>query len=301
MPGVARHAKDQARHLRNLIRSSSSLDGPLGVPAARQATTTTIAIAGGKGGVGKTNVAVNLALCLAARGARVTLLDLDMGMADADLLLGVHTPYNLAHVLSGLRELQEVCVRLPGDLRFVSGTSGVERLANLSEFERCRLVRQLRGLEAINDFLILDCGAGISRNVVTFALAAGTVILVTTPEPTALTDTYATLKVLVRQHYGGSIQVLVNMVGDRAEARRIYQRIAEVSAKFLKYSIAECGYMLHDNHVELAVRGRSPFMLRFPKCAASSCLMAVASRLDVNRGRESASGGLFERVVGLFV
>ena len=262
---------------------------------------TTIAIAGGKGGVGKTNVAVNLALCLAARGWRVTLLDLDMGMADADLLLGVHASYNLAHVLSGLRKLDEVSIRLPGGLRFISGTSGIERLANLSEFERRRLVQQLHPLQADNDFLVLDCGAGISRNVTTFALAAGAVILVTTPEPTSLTDTYATLKVLIRAGCAGRVYVLVNMAGDRAEARRVFQRIAEVSKKFLKYPIADCGYMLHDDHVELAVRGRSPFVVRFPQCNAASCLTAIASRLDRDRNGESSSGGFFQRVVGLFV
>jgi len=299
MPELASSTEDQARGLRRLIQSfSSALDHTRADP---QGSATTIAVAGGKGGVGKTNVAVNLGLCLAANGRRVTLLDLDMGMADADLLLGVHAPYNLAHVLSGLRELEEVCIRLPGGLRFVPGVSGADRLANLSEFEGRRLVRQMRGLEHDNDFVVLDCGAGISRNVLMFALAAGTVVLVTTPEPAAITDTYAMIKVLVRRHYSGPIRLLVNMAGDRAEARRAYQRIAEVSAKFLKYPIADCGYMLHDSHVELAVRKRCPFVLRFPKCAASSCLTAVASRLDQARSRPSGSGAFLQRVVGLFV
>ena len=279
----------------DLIRSPPSTPG-----GRRQGRATTIAIAGGKGGVGKTNVAVNLALCLVARGWRVTLLDLDVGMADTDLLLGVHAPYNLAHVLSGLRKLDEISVRLPGGLRFISGTSGIERLANPSEFERRRLVQQLHSLEADNDFLVLDCGAGISRNVTTFAHAAGAVILVTTPEPTSLTDTYATLKVLVRGRCTGRIHVLVNMAGDSAEARRVFQRIEEVSQKFLKYPIADCGYMLHDDRVELAVRNRCPFVLRFPKCAATACLVAVASRLDRDQYRESGSGGLLRRAVGLF-
>ena len=309
MPEVAPTGEDQTRRGgtgspadatgfpagRGLIRSPPSTPG-----GRRQGRATTIAIAGGKGGVGKTNVAVNLALCLVARGWRVTLLDVDVGMADTDLLLGVHAPYNLAYVLSGLRKLDEISVRLPGGLRFISGTSGIERLANPSEFERRRLVRQLHSLEADNDFLVLDCGAGISRNVTTFAHAAGAVILVTTPEPTSLTDTYATLKVLVRGRCSGRIHVLVNMAGDSAEARRVFQRIKEVSQKFLKYPIADCGYMLHDDHVELAVRNRCPFVLRFPKCAATSCLVAVASRLDRDQYRESGSGGLLRCAVGLF-
>ena len=299
MPELASSREDQARGLRRLVRAfSSALDR---TPARCKAGATTIAVAGGKGGVGKTNVAVNLGLCLATRGHRVTLLDLDMGMADADVMLGVQAPYNLAHVLSGLRSLEEVCVRLPGGLRFVAGTCGVERLANLSEFECRRLVRQMRRVEPDNDFLVLDCGAGISRSVRMFALAAGTIVLVTTPEPAALTDTYATIKVLVRERRAGRIHLLVNMANDHTEARRAYQRIAEVSTKFLKYPIADCGYMLHDNHVELAVRNRSPFVLQFPKCTASSCLMAVASLLDQAPSRDSGSGAILQRAVGLFV
>ncbi|MCP4593141.1 MAG: MinD/ParA family protein [bacterium] len=286
MPGVAANSEDQARGLRELVRSSA--------PAV------TLAIAGGKGGVGKTNVAVNLALCLSARGRRVTLLDLDMGMADADLLLGVHASYNLAHVLSGLRDLEEVGVRLPGGARFISGTSGIGRLANLSNHERSRLLQQMQPLEADNDYLVLDCGAGISRNVITFALAAGAVVLVTTPEPTALADTYATIKVLARERYSGTIHLLVNMASDQAEARRAYERVADVSTKFLKYPIADGGYLLQDRHVELAVRNRIPFVSRFPKCPATSCLMAIASRLDAGRNGVSRRGGFFERVVGLF-
>lgn len=298
MPEVARKSGDQATSLRDLIRSSPRRRGH---DRRCHLSATTLAVAGGKGGVGKTNVAINLGFALADRGARVTLIDLDMGLADADLLLGAGAPYNLAHVLSGLRELEEVSTRLSGGMRFVSGISGVERMANLSEFEHCRLVRQLQRLEMENDYLVLDCGAGISCNVVSFALVAGTVILVTTPEPTAITDTYAMIKVLVRERYTGSIQLLVNMASDRAEARRVYQRIAEVSEKFLKYPIADCGYMLHDNNVEVAVRERCPFVVRFPKCVASSCLAAVAARLDADRNRESGSGGFFERFVGLFV
>lgn len=279
-------AADQAGRLRELM----------GAPRA-----TTLAIAGGKGGVGKTNVAVNLALCLAARGRRVTLVDLDLGMANADVLLGIQTPYNLAHVLSGLRALDEVCVRLPGNLRFVSGTSGIGRLANLSEFERQRLVQQLRQLETGSDYLVLDCGAGVSRNVLTFVLAAGAAVLVTTPEPSAITDTYATIKVLVRERFAGPLHVLVNRARDRVEAEQTYRRICGVATKFLRYPLADCGYVLHDEQVEAAVRQRCPFVLRFPNSAASACLMAVASRIDATRTREPNSAGWVQRVVGLFV
>ena len=277
---------DQASRLRELMRAGGGA--------------TTIAVTSGKGGVGKTNVAVNLSLCLAARGLRVTLIDVDMGLANADVVLGVSPTYNLSHVLSGLRPLDQVCVRLPGDVSFISGASGVDSLANLSEFERHRLVQQLQGLELENDFILLDCGAGISRNVLTFALAANTVIVVTTPEPTAITDAYAVIKLLSRDRHPGAVYLLVNMVRDRDEAKSVFRRIADVAAKFLKYPIADGGYILQDMHVESAVRHRSPFVLQFPRCPAAACLMAVASKFHDGRRSQGGSSGFFRRVVGLF-
>lgn len=282
---------DQAARLRELVA-----DEGLVQPATR-----TVAVTSGKGGVGKTNIAVNLAICLASRGLRVALLDMDLGLANADLLLGARCSYNLEHVVCGLREIDQVGTMTTGDVFFVPGASGVDRLANLSDFERQHLIAQMRRLARGSDVLVLDCGAGISPNVLSFILAADTCLLVTTPEPMAVTDAYAVIKVLTQKGHRGSIQLLVNFAESRREARGVLRRIASVAQRFLGFPIADGGYMLQDAHVELAVRQRCPFVLRYPRCAASACMAAVASRLVTRETAARRSGGVFRRVVGLFV
>lgn len=286
------HRPDQAARLRELVAHH-------GEPCGQ---TRTVAVLSGKGGVGKTNVAVNLAICLAGRGLRVTLLDADLGLANADLLLDVSLPHNLSHVISGLRQIDEVGRVVAGGVFFVPGASGLERVANLSEFERQRLLGQLARLGQRTDLLVLDCGAGISPNVLSLAGAADISLLVTTPEPTAVTDAYAVVKVLVaRRQRPESIRLVVNQAQSRAEAREVFDRLARVAERFMEFPIADGGYLLHDTHVELAVRQRCPFVLRYPQCAASACISAIAGRVAGSPGLSRRTGDFFRRVVGLFV
>lgn len=279
--------RDQASRLREL--------------AGQRAAARSLAIVSGKGGVGKTNVAVNLSLCLAARKHRVTLVDLDMGLANADLLLGLSPKFTLAHVLSGVRSLEDVTLSAADGLQFVPGASGLENLANLSEFERQNLLRQLQTLEDNTEMLVFDCGAGISRGVMRFAQSAQRVMVVTTPEPTSMTDAYATIKVLAREHYRGGVGVLVNKAASRTEAEATWTRIFDVSKKFLNYSIANFGFVLQDMCVVQAVRARSPVVLRFPHCSASSCIAAIADSIAAESARVTRRAGFFRRVAGLFV
>ncbi len=280
--------KDQASRLRELA-------------GGRRPGANTLAIVSGKGGVGKTNVAVNLSICLAARRNRVTLIDLDMGLANADLLLGLTPKYTLAHVISGSRTLREITLPGPAGLQFIPGASGLEQLANLSEFERQSLLLQMQSLEDSTDTLVLDCGAGISRSVMRFAQSAQRVMVVATPEPTSMTDAYATVKTLVREQYRGTVGVLVNKAAGRIEAEATYRRIAEVAKRFLNYSIANFGFVMQDIFVVQAVRSRSPVVIQFPQCSASACFATVADSMAAGSSTEAQRDSFFKRVAGLFV
>ena len=279
---------DQATKLRRLMRPRH--------PFAR-----TIAIVSGKGGVGKSNIAVNLSVCLAEKGIRVTLVDLDMGLANADVLMNLQPRYTLAHLLAGVRTLEEICAAGPGGIRFVPGSSGTYGLANVSEFERQNLITQLRKLDDSTDIIVFDCGAGISRNVVSFAQAADRTIVVTTPEPPALTDAYAMVKAVRQSHDRTSLSLFVNMANTRAEAEATFHRVSGVARRFLNYSVADGGYMLHDTTVELAVRERRPFVIGYPGSNASACIAAMASAMARTCNGSKPRGSFFRRVAGLFV
>ncbi len=281
-------ARDQAAKLRELI-------------GQRPSSLQSIAIVSGKGGVGKTNIAVNLSICLAQRGLKVTLVDLDMGLANADLLMNLQPRHTLSHVVAGENDVQSIGVEGPGGIRFIPGSSGLQSMADLSTFERESLLAQLRKLERSTDIMVLDCGAGIGSSVMTFASAADRVVVVTTPQPTALTDGYAMIKALHAEGSGSGVGLFVNMASTRSEAVATYDRIAKVAKRFLNYSVADYGYMVQDIAVGLAVRQRSPFVIRYPNSNASACVAAMA--VEFNRtveGRQRRSG-FFSRVAGLFV
>lgn len=284
---------DQAERLRRLVANR-----PTRRTSPRRGVS--IAITSGKGGVGKTNIAVNLAVSLAATGRQVTLVDLDVGLANADVLLDAHPRYNLSHVLNGERGIAQVAEPAAGGISFVAGGSGVDALVNLNPFERRRLAFQVKTINQTADVVIYDCGAGISANVLTFAVIADLVMVVSTPEPTALTDAYAMIKMLARETFHPPVQLLVNMAGGRAEAREVYRRVSTACQKFLQFALADGGYVLQDSHVEAAVRGRCPFVLCYPRCPSSLCVTALAVRLVRAGSSAPQQGGLLSRFVGLF-
>jgi flagellar biosynthesis protein FlhG len=279
--------EDQASKLRRLMQRQS-----------RQ--TRTIAVTSGKGGVGKSNVALNLAILLSAGGSRVAVVDADMGLANVDVLADVEVRANLSHVIAGTRRLEEIVLDLPSGVQLVPGANGLARMAHLSEFQRTQLIQQLGVLEADNDVIIIDTAAGIGPDVLQFATSADNVLVVTTPEPTAITDAYALAKVLHQGGYAGHISLLVNLASDRHEARTTYQRISGVARQFIGATLYDGGYMLADPKVREAVRRREPFVLAFPRCPASQCLAALATKLSSGGlviGREDS---FFKRVANWF-
>jgi flagellar biosynthesis protein FlhG len=241
---------------------------------------TVIAVTSGKGGVGKSNVSVNLAIKLAAAGKDVVLLDADLGLANADVLCSIDLPFNLAHVIARKKELRDVMVPAPGGFRLIGGASGLARMADLSELDRQRIINSLAEVENQADVILIDTGAGISPNVLAFTRTADHVLVVTTPEPTAITDAYAVIKVLSRDGAQRRVSLFVNQVKQAGEAKMVYDRIAKVARQFLGIIIYDAGYMVTDEQVANAVRKRTPFVLASPRCPASTCITQLAIRLQ---------------------
>jgi flagellar biosynthesis protein FlhG len=273
---------DQATNLRRIVRQASR--APV------------IAITSGKGGVGKSNVAVNLAIKLAQSGKDVVLLDADLGLANADVLCNLDLGCNLSHVIARKKELAEVMVRAPGGFRLVGGASGLARMADLDDSDRQRLVDAMGELEQRTDLMLVDTGAGISPNVLSFTRAADHVLVVTTPEPTAITDAYAAIKVISREGGERRISLLVNQTRSSQEGRVVYDRIARVARQFLGVTVYDAGHVPCDPHVQSAVRRRVPFTLGSPRCPASQSIAQLAMRLETGVNAAADGGGFFSRM-----
>ena len=272
---------DQAENLRNLVRRTES--------RARF-----LSVASGKGGVGKTNVAVNLAILLSQLGKKVILVDVDVGLANADLLLSVQPRLHLGHVLAGQVSVLDALTPTPSGVLLLSGCTGMRHLSDLDAAERGFLVRSFQELEEYADVVVIDTGAGISKNVVQFAVASDEVLIVTIPEPTAITDGYALIKAVSKEKRSGRIRLLVNQCVDAAEAHRVVDRIQTVSKRFLGIDVEPLGYVLTDPKVGQAVRQRAPFVLHHPRCVASRCLVRIAERILDERSSAS-NPGFFRR------
>ncbi len=258
-----------------------------------------LAVTSGKGGVGKTNVSTNLSLCMAAENRRVILLDADLGLGNLDVLMNLNSRYNLSHVVSGSRSFEEVIQVGPGGVEVICGGSGIESMANLSNFQRQRLIEEMDQLQARSDVLIIDTGAGIHSSVIGFCLAADHTLVVTTPEPTAMTDAYAMIKVLASKHYPGRISLLVNMAQSPAEGKKIFRQIADVAGRFLNTPVYEAGVICKDDCLLQAVRKREPVVQAFPKATVSKTFYAISNRLTKGTTR-TGTDGFFKKVVNWF-
>ena len=259
-----------------------------------------IAVASGKGGVGKSSLSTNLALCLASEGKKVVLFDADMGLANLDVIMNVSSRYNLSHFLSGQKSIEDIIAVGPYGVEIVCGGNGIESLADMTDFERQRLVRELDRLAENADVLIIDNGAGIQKSIIGFCLCAQSVMVVTTPEPTAITDAYAMIKVLSSHHYKGRINLVVNMASNIEEGKKVYRQISSVASRFLGTDVYEGGIILKDELFCSAVKARNPVVLSYPRSRAASSLVAMARRLTRTFESEVEKKGFFRKVVSKF-
>jgi flagellar biosynthesis protein FlhG len=259
-----------------------------------------LAITSGKGGVGKTNIAANLSVCMAAENQRVILMDADLGLGNLDVLMNIQSRYNLSHVVSGNHTLAEITQVGPNGVEVLCGGSGIETLANLGQFQRQRLLEEMQGLENRSDVILIDTGAGIHSTVISFCLAADHTLVVTTPEPTAITDAYAMIKVLAAKNYTGRISLLVNMAQSLMEGKKVYRQIADVASRFLNVGVYEAGVLCRDENLVQAVRRRELVVQAFPKANISRAFRAISNRLTKRVNIRTSGEGFFRKVANWF-
>ncbi len=270
-------------------------------PANIQRSPRVIAITSGKGGVGKTNVAVNLAVAYADKGRRVLVVDADLGLANIDVLVDQRPRHSLADVMDGSMSMSDVLMPTRFGITVLPGASGVQAVADASPAERQRLVQGIESLGGQFDTIIVDTAAGISSHTLFFAAAAHDIVVVTTPEPTALTDAYATIKVLSRRYGIERVHLLLNQASDDMGARELFVRLSRLAARFLPVVVDYVGRVPSDPHIPRSVQQRRPLLVAHPNSPAATALRKVSDTLLMRTASAEASGGMqlfWSQVIG---
>lgn len=266
---------DQAEQLRKLVQQNTT-------PQKRFARV--ITVTSGKGGVGKSSLSVNLAIEMARAGKRVIIMDVDFGLANIEVMLGIRPEYNLADLMFRGKSLKEVITRGPENIGFISGGSGVQELTVLTRDQIMNLTQRLTELDELADVIIIDTGAGITDAVLEFIIASSEVLLVVTPEPTSITDAYALLKTLNRKA-GFSIEnTKIKMVANRVTAenggRDLFNKLNTVASQFLSFELEYLGEVPYDQQASIAIIRQKPVVISFPDSGAGRAIKALASKLN---------------------
>ena len=281
---------DQAKVLRGMMeKRQPGIIEPGGDPKDKTTCCRTIAFCSGKGGVGKSVISLNLALALAQSGASVCLMDVNLALGNIDLLCRLNGYWNLSHVVSGARSLKEIQLEGPLGINVVTGASGLTDLADCSEAVRKDVLGQMQELEATYDYLILDNGTGIHRSIRQFVTSADDVLIVTTPEPTAIADAYATIKSLSNIE-SLEIQTLVNQCTSTDQGENVFQQLKKTTELFLHTGLIQAGQIPHDVNVVQSVYDRDPVILNNPNSPAAEAIFRLAQHLiDLNKTKELKS------------
>jgi flagellar biosynthesis protein FlhG len=278
---------DQAEKLREIMHKRE--------PATHKKSRI-ISVSSGKGGVGKTNISINLALAYANLGKKVIVLDADLGLANVNVVLGVIPRYNLYHLIRKQKKMKDILLDTNYGIQIVAGASGFSKIANLSEDERNSFIEELYELSSA-DIIIIDTSAGVSNNVLSFVAASDEAIIVTTPEPTAITDAYGIVKIIATEidNLDLGLKLVVNRVKSVIEGRRVAERVINIAAQFLNLKLDYLGYIYDDALVHTAVVKQKPFFALDPKGKASICIDHIARRLENIDYKEGGGMGQFLR------
>lgn len=292
---------DQAEKLRMMVgMSNGAASAGIQIPEKRARI---ITVTSGKGGVGKTSVTVNLAIALSRLGLRVAILDVDFGLANIDLLLGITPKYTLLDLIREEKSIFEVLTDGPNNIKFLSGGSGVEELISLDRKKLRKFLSNIALLDRLYDIILIDTGAGLSQNVMSFIMAADEIILVTTPEPTSITDAYALVKMVSRRDRRKIIRVLVNKAETAREAENIAKKLMVVSEKFLSLKLNKLGYILYDDTIVKSIKQQKPVCLSYPRSQAARSIFELADILvnnDRNMAEIQGAKGFMQKVLSFF-
>lgn len=267
---------------------------------SQQTPVRVVAVTSGKGGVGKTNVSANLAVSMAASGNRVLLMDADLGLANVDVLLGLHPTSNLSHVISGQRSLEEVMIEGPSGLQIIPAASGIKNMVELSRAEHAGLIRAFSELTFSPDVLLIDTAAGISDSVVAFTKASHEVLVVVCDEPASITDAYAVIKLLNREHGLHRFRILANMVRSSQEGIELYKKLLKVSDRFLDVTLEYIGAVPFDDYLRKAVQKQKAIVDAYPRSKAAAAFGKIAQKALQWPVPASASGSIEFFVERLF-
>ncbi|MHB8919469.1 MAG: MinD/ParA family protein [Halothiobacillus sp.] len=259
-----------------------------------------IAVTSGKGGVGKTNVSVNLSVALARQGARVILMDADLGLGNVDVLLGLKSSRNLSHVLASEATLDEILLEGPEGIGILPAASGIKHMAELSAAENTGLIHAFSTLNRPIDVMMVDTAAGIADSVVRFAQAANDVLVVVCDEPASITDAYAMIKVLSRDHGVQRFQVVANMVRDAGEGRRLFEKLNAAATRFLDVTLIHLGSVPFDDYLRRAIQRQKPVLQAFGSARSSRAFVEMAEhigRWPLPRGMQGHLQFFAERLV----
>lgn len=288
---------DQAQELKRLMGERDK-DEHLNIPPQRK--TKIIAITSGKGGVGKTNIATNLGIAYAKMGKKVIVIDADLGLANVNVMMNIIPQYNLYHVIKRQKSMSEIIISTDYGIKLIAGASGFSKIANMNEQERAAFIKEMYTL-AEADIIIIDTSAGVSKNVISFLVAADEVIVVTTTEPTAITDAYGIIKIIATEvdNMDINLKLIVNRVNSASDGKKIADRMVQIASQFLNLKIEYLGFIYQDNAVEQAVLKQVPFYISASRSKASACIRHIVYRLEKS-GYAEARGlsGFLKKLFG---
>ena len=288
---------DQANKLRQMNEMMGNNRSPILKPIPTQARV--ITVTSGKGGVGKTNFTVALAIAFARLGKKVLVIDADLGLSNVDVILGTSPPGNLLQVMQGGYSLNDVVADGPLGIKFISGGSGIYDLSNLSDVQLQYFLNQLGQFDSWADVILIDTGAGLNRMVLNFVMAADEVIVITTPEPTAVADAYAVIKTYASHGGTSPVRLVVNRVREVTEGNGVVNKLSKVTQRFLGLTLSHLGFVFEDRLVQKAVTSQVPLMIAYPDSVFARCIDRIAHSLAFGEELPAPRGirGLFQRLL----